>query len=186
MDERTCSFPGCGKRLLSKGLCSGHYQQQHNGRDLTPLGAPKRTLEERFWEKVEKTGGCWHWRGAVGGHTYGNFWDGEKVSRAHTVSYELHSGGSVPEGMHIDHLCRVRLCVNPEHLEVVTPAVNRARGVRDSLSRYQNINQTECKRGHPLSGDNLYVQPKNGYRYCKTCRRVSRRRAAARQKPQGE
>jgi len=144
----------------------------------------KRTAQERFWPKVAKGPECWQWVGAVGGHTYGNFWDGERTVRAHKFSYETSTGDNVPAGMHLDHLCRNRLCVNPAHLEVVTPEENTRRGVRRLMMRYQNIDQTHCKHGHPLSGDNLYVQPKNGYRYCRECARNRGRTYEARLKAQ--
>lgn len=170
MDERTCSYPDCGGKVSGIGLCVGHYNQQYRGKPLTPI-LRGLTVEQRFWIKVSKTEACWQWLGAVGGHTYSNFWDGEKTRRAHTFSYELHTGEKVPRGMHLDHLCRNRTCVNPAHLEVVTPAENTRRGLMPLISRYQNIDQTHCKHGHPLSGENLYVQPKTGYRYCRTCNR---------------
>lgn len=83
----------------------------------------------------------------------------------HRVVYE-HFKGSVPEGLQLDHLCRDRGCVNPDHLEAVTPQVNQLRG--DSVSG-KNARKTHCPKDHPLSGDNLYVDPK-GKRRCRLCR----------------
>lgn len=133
------------------------------------------SAEDRFWAKVEKTATCWLWRGAISADGYGNFGleDG-RTGSAHRVSYEW-IVGPIPEGAVIDHLCRVRTCVNPAHLEPVTNAVNLQRGVGPELASLRNVDQTFCLHGHPLFGDNLYVQPKTGYRYCRTCQR--RRRA---------
>ena len=177
MSESICSFPPCGNAAKSRDLCSGHYQQERKGQSLRPLGVRViLSAEERFWPKVRKADGCWQWIGARGGHTYGNFWDGTRTTRAHTFAFETVTGQKVPAGMHLDHLCRNHLCVNPAHLEVVTPLENTQRGVLLSIMRYRNIDMTHCKHGHPLSGDNLYVQPKNGYRYCQTCKREAKRR----------
>src|SRR5688500_14261562 len=87
-------------------------------------------LPERFWTKTfpEPNTGCWLWANATGGHanSYGKFgW--QKVSRyAHRVSYEV-LVGEIPPELEVDHLCRVSLCVNPAHLEPVTPGVNQRR-----------------------------------------------------------
>lgn len=89
-----------------------------------------------------------------------------KNGYGHRFAYEHHKG-QIPAGRQIDHLCENKACVNPDHLEVVTPQVNIARiGPRRSA----NAEKTHCKRGHPLSGENLYVIPSGG-RTCRTCRR---------------
>lgn len=85
-------------------------------------------LEQRFWMKVNKTSTCWLWTAATQQKGYGIFGVGTgRTTPAHRYSYELHVG-PIPEGMQIDHLCRVRSCVNPAHLEVVTPLQNVRRG----------------------------------------------------------
>ena len=85
-----------------------------------------KTLEERFWPKVKKTNNCWLWLGFKNREGYGMFYLGNTTT-AHRVSYMI-KHGSIPEGLHIDHLCRIRDCVNPDHLEAVTPSVNVKRG----------------------------------------------------------
>lgn len=87
------------------------------------------TAEERFWRKLEKTETCWLWTAAKQQNGYGMFGTepSSKVTTAHRYSYELHVG-PIPEEMQIDHLCRVRACVNPAHLEVVTGLQNIRRG----------------------------------------------------------
>jgi hypothetical protein len=110
--------------------------------------------------------GCWQWQRPLD-NGYGRFWvDGQTVL-AHRYSYEIHVG-SIPDGLHLDHLCRNRGCVNPAHLEPVTLAVNVLRG--EGLSAV-NARKTVCKHGHPLTDDNVYVTPR-GSRTCRACQRA--------------
>lgn len=110
--------------------------------------------------------GCWLWRDGVGPDGYGRFRINKKLILAHRHFYESHHGTRIPPGMVIDHLCRRRHCVNPHHLQVVTPRENILRGNGASAI---NARKTECIHGHPLSGDNLHIKP-NGDRKCRTCR----------------
>lgn len=127
--------------------------------------------EQRFWRKVEKTTGCWLWTGALSGGTgYGSFWADGRHVLAHRFAYEVEVG-AIPEGMQIDHLCRVRRCVRPDHLEAVSQRENirRSEALSARLAR-ANV----CKRGHSLTGSNLYVA-KSGRRHCINCRNWRRR-----------
>ena len=116
--------------------------------------------QERFWAKVDKTPTCWLWTGAKTGG-YGVF--GHPQRRSHRLSYEW-LVGPIPEGLQMDHLCRVRACVNPDHLEPVTQQVNLLRGETIVAARAA---QTSCVRGHPFDEDNTLIV-KNG-RMCKAC-----------------
>ena len=93
---------------------------------------------------------------------YGN----RQGTPAHRLYYE-ELVGPIPEGLVTDHLCRNRDCVNPGHLEPVT---NRENILRGEGITAQNARKTHCKRGHPLSGDNLYIDPSTGGRVCRVCR----------------
>jgi hypothetical protein len=86
--------------------------------------------------------------------------------------------GPVPVGKQIDHLCRVTLCVNPEHLEPVTCLENLLRGRTVNAA---NAAKTACVNGHPFDADNTYVAP-DGTRECRICRTSARRRCSARRR----
>lgn len=123
----------------------------------------------RFWSKVNKDTdhACWIWKAGVNNKGYGQFWFEGKLIYAHRVAYEL-TKGPIPEGLTIDHLCRNRVCVNPDHMEPVTNGENVLRGVGPSAI---NSRKTLCPRGHPLFGKDLYVYP-NGKRTCRACARI--------------
>ncbi|WP_084340476.1 HNH endonuclease signature motif containing protein [Ectopseudomonas oleovorans] len=118
---------------------------------------------DRFDEKVKvDDSGCWLWTGHIDHKGYGVFGvTSKQLWKAHRYSYARHVG-PIPEGMQLDHLCRVRHCVNPKHLEPVT---NQENTVRGNAAREK---ATHCKRGHAFEG-NAYMNPK-GRRECRTCR----------------
>lgn len=126
--------------------------------------------QPRFMAKVEQTSECWNWRAYTGSNGYGRVWFDGRLQLAHRVAYQLFVG-PIPAGMFVDHLCRNRSCVNPDHMEIVTARVNILRG--DGLAAHE-ARRTTCVRGHPYSGDNLYVH--RGKRYCRAC--VGIRRSA--------
>lgn len=135
-----------------------------------------RPTQERFWEKVEKTDTCWFWRGETNRYGYGvlGFYDENRrvgIAAAHRLAYEW-LVGPISEGLTIDHLCRVRNCVNPSHLELVTRAENVLRG---ESAPAENARKTHCDAGHPFSESNTYITPA-GRRQCRTCQRERKRR----------
>jgi len=131
----------------------------------------------RFFAKVspEPNTGCWLWSGAISGGGYGQFSIKRKIQYAHRVSY-VHFVGPIPSGLEIDHLCRTRSCVNPDHLEPVTRRENTKRGNLFKVLAAQKAAITHCPRGHPYSGDNLYRYPSDGRRGCRACLREWSRR----------
>lgn len=123
----------------------------------------------RFFEKVDKTkDGCWLWIGGISDGGYGVFDYNGKSHNSHKWLYERNKK-RVPKNKQLDHLCRNRACVNPDHLEIVTFKQNILRGISPSAI---NAKKTHCKKGHILDGDNLYINPTNA-RVCKTCRKNS-------------
>lgn len=124
----------------------------------------KRNLETRFWSKVHKTDQCWNWTGTLSVSGYGVLQVGQRQVKAHRLSYEM-AVGLIPPGLVIDHLCRNKKCVRPDHLEPVENAENVMRGEGWAPKRAR---WTHCAHGHELSGKNLYIR-KNGRRSCRAC-----------------
>ena len=124
-------------------------------------------LPERIQKKIEPepTSGCWLWVGATSSHGYGGVSYGGRSMPAHRAVY-LMTGGQIPDGLDLDHLCRVRSCVNPRHLEPVTRKENLHRGP-STLSAIHTA-KTHCPAGHPFSAANTYYR-KQGYRRCRAC-----------------
>ncbi|MFF2054137.1 HNH endonuclease signature motif containing protein [Leifsonia sp. NPDC058194] len=122
----------------------------------------------RFWPKVDAGGDCWEWQGAVRQDGYGAFWFKGQMTTAHRVAYELLMG-PIPLGLQIDHLCKNRQCVNPDHLEPVTAELNRRRGEYGKAAQAAQREKTHCPQGHPYSGANLYSDS-SGKRQCRTCK----------------
>lgn len=130
--------------------------------DLLSLG-----MISSFWSKVDRRGpGCWPWIGKINAQGYGDWRPGKNwpTLRAHRVAYAMRV--KVPEtGMVMDHLCRNRSCVNPDHLEQVTSLENIRRGLRSALF----VPSAACSSGHPRNG-NTYKNPSDGKSRCKICR----------------
>jgi len=134
-----------------------------------PIGVYQRpSLEVRFWRKVQKTESCWLWQGCINNLThYGIIGINGKPELVHVVSYRL-VGKVIPEGMELDHLCRNRNCVNPDHLEPVMHRDNVLRGINACA---QHAKVTQCPRGHSYDLFNTYYRPDGG-RDCHICRRI--------------
>ncbi len=136
-----------------------------------PVGIYERRsipLEVKFWPKVQKAeSGCWLWTGSKNNLGYGNFWVGNKCKKAHIVAYELLKG-PIPEELELDHLCRNRACVNPDHLEPVTTRENIRRSTLPQVNRDKQLAKTHCPQGHPYDLLNTWFS-KEGYRKCRQC-----------------
>lgn len=125
-----CQGTGCQSEAVARSLCHKHYKRWERHGDPNVRLVARKTAHERFQAKVSPAGdGCWLWTGARFFNGYGQFRGGGGGSarvRAHRWSYEYHVG-PIPEGLQLDHLCRIRHCVNPAHLEPVTQAENNRR-----------------------------------------------------------
>ena len=137
--------------------------------------APKKA-EERFdnmYIPVTESG-CWLWLGYVKINGYAQFSVEGKSVYAHRYSYERFVG-KIQDGLQIDHLCRVRCCVNPAHLEQVTNHENMRRGIAWLVAGKYQLAKTHCPRGHEYSGSNLYTKKhKDGHpdRRCRACIKI--------------
>ena len=134
---------------------------------MTTTTAITKDAQERFWAKVSRvsTSDCWLWVAAKSTTGYGRFSliHGTMVA-AHRFAYEL-LVGPIPKDLQIDHLCRVRGCVNPSHLRVVTARENTLAGFGVTA---QNARKTACHNGHPFDLSNTYYLPQGG-RSCRAC-----------------
>ena len=140
------------------------------------FGSTDRMDAQTFWDRVSRPStkhGCWDWQGRLSDRGYGVVSTAAGDRRAHRVAFEMRRG-PIPEGMVLDHLCRNRRCVNPDHLEPVTPGTNVLRGVGSSAL---HARQTECIHGHPLKA--LASGKTPGRRYCQTCANARRARSRA-------
>ena len=124
--------------------------------------------EAQVLASIDKQGadGCWLWTGCVRSDGYGSVRFAGRVTYPHRVVYEF-IRGPVPEGLTLDHLCRVRHCVNPAHLEAVTHKENCLRGTSPLAV---NAARTHCPRGHAYDEANTLYD--RGKRTCRECNRV--------------
>lgn len=179
-----CRVTQCGKKTHARGFCNNHYEQRRNGGEFV---IPPKGPIERFWLRVDRDGPvpearpelgpCWIWTGSTTRGGYGQHWNGIKQRKTHAMGYEL-LVGPIPPGLELDHLCRVRVCCNPQHLEPVTGLVNQARG-HTVIAR--NLAKVACDNGHGFTPGNTYLD-KSGNRNCRTCRTEAMRRYRARRR----
>jgi len=138
-------------------------------------GMQPRSIVDRFMQKVIVTPDCWAWSGGLSSQGYARLGRG---MYAHRISYEIYVG-PIPDGTELDHLCRNRGCVNPDHLE----AVSHRENVRRGIAGQQGREKTHCPQGHPYDLQNTYRRPdRPNTRDCRTCMservRKHRRRTA--------
>ena len=186
LPKPTCSVDGCERPVLSRGFCVPHYHRIRKYGEPGSHPVRASTYEGRFWQKVNKNGPvpehrpdlgpCWLWTGAKTkgyGTTFAHREGGSKY--AHRIAYEW-LVSIVSDDLDLDHLCRVRCCVNPTHLEPVSPYENFIRGENPTA---QHARKTHCKRGHPFDDANtIRTVDKAGRvgRQCRICQRATKLR----------
>lgn len=136
------------------------------------------TTEEvmkKFMLKVKVVNDCWEWQGAKLSFGYGSFWMNGKGWSAHRASWILH-GNNIPDGAFVCHHCDNPPCCNPDHLFLGDAMANMRDKIKKGRAKYNTDaahqwwrNKTHCVRGHPLSGDNVYIRKDKYCRQCKKC-----------------
>ena len=141
-----------------------------------------RAPEDRFNEKIDRVeSGCWLWMATKDRHGYGWFYFDKKMIRAYRAAWMMFRG-PIPDGLEIDHLCRVPSCVNPDHLEPVTHRENMLRG--DTFGA-RHLTKTHCPHGHPYDEQNTFRRKDQPWRrICRICMRDSQNRNRAKRREQ--
>lgn len=141
-------------------------------------------LSERFWSKVEASPLCWEWT-ASRRSGYGLFWiPSEKRNvNAHRFAYEMLCG-EIPSGLNLDHLCRNRACVNPDHLEPVPQRINTLRAPTSAAT--VNAGKTHCPRGHEYTAENTIILRRRNARRCRACANEYQRLYRSRMRERGD
>lgn len=131
-----CLVADCGRAPVARGLCDRHWRRWRRHGDIAIVKLVKGNEPQRFEaytilgpvpQYAPELGPCWLWTRQLTSNGYGKFNAGDQ-QLAHRWSYEFHIA-PIPAGLELDHLCRIRRCVNPWHLEPVTTLVNRRRAL---------------------------------------------------------
>lgn len=142
---------------------------------------PETRLKRRTVTDSETN--CWIWQGAEDGHGYGQINVGGRPEKTHRLGYML-MVGDIPDNLSVDHLCRVKLCWNPDHLELVTLSENTRRQM-EAVGGH-NSRKTHCPQGHPYDEANTRFASRGSGRVCRTCRMESNKTYRQRKQQQKE
>jgi len=173
---RTCVVDCCGEpvKVKNRGLCNKHFTRWSRHRDPNHCEVFHAAPHDRFWKFVRVSkAGCYEWLGSVSPQGYARISVAGRPELAHRWVYETFVE-IIPKGMVVDHLCRNRKCVNPEHLQIATHRENMLCGTGMAA---RNKNKTHCVRGHAFDSVN-----KNGHRFCRKCARIRAKQRHIRRK----
>ncbi|MFC6017772.1 HNH endonuclease signature motif containing protein [Plantactinospora solaniradicis] len=142
---------------------------------MVATGTETQSLKQRFRNKVrvDLVTGCWMWTASVDNHGYGQINVAGAPVKAHRVSWMLFVG-PIPDGLTLDHLCRVVRCVSPDHLDPVTRSENTSRQI--AAIGHPNALKTECTNGHGFSETNTRYASRGRGRVCRICRAEANKR----------
>jgi hypothetical protein len=164
-------------------LSNGPARRESPGPWPTPVAevstVAKSTLSDRFWSKVDKSGDCWLWTGGQNRNGYGLISFDGRHEVAHRTAWRL-SGRILDPSLTLDHLCRVRTCVRPDHLQQVSMRENLMRG-NNFAAEYAK--RDSCSRGHPYTEANTRYRVRGKYvcRECRQCDLIRWRKALSRE-----
>ena len=183
-----CREGHLSQRYATTGSCARcFYEKRLLRRPLRPRIPLATSLElMRAHAMPEPNSGCWFWMGIIATNGYGRIFTNPSghTRAAHRVTYEL-VHGRVPAGLDLDHLCRVRCCINPDHLEPVTRRVNNQRGIGGAVTKARFAALAVCVNGHPRTEEIRYRRPDGRGYLCRACGRDAtaryRQRLAERQ-----
>lgn len=170
------AYSTCGRESTTVKTRFHTKYLKHN--NTTPINLDGLSIDQIDSLTPEEKG-CYQWTDALCATGYGVIWVGgrKRTELAHRISYRI-AKGEIPDGMHVDHLCRNRGCVNPEHLELVSLGENILRG--RSLQA-QNKAKTHCMHGHEFSVENTIPKARPcGGRRCRRCEKIARDKKKAR------
>ena len=153
---------------LSSGLLIISIANQRSSRSNRITTTSKMHVPAEYEKRIVRVpeSGCWVWTGYLQKNGYGEY---PRHRAAHRTLFEI-VRGPVASHLDLDHLCRVRCCVNPHHLEPVTHKENVQRGEAGHYKKKLWADAATCKAGHPWTEESTYIRPDTGLRGCRICR----------------